>query len=46
MKTFFEEFMNPVLEKYTSHPWRKEKYWNEECDTVILNYESVLRDIY
>jgi len=42
----FDDFMIPVLEKYHSLPWRKEKYWNEECDTVIKSYETVLRDIY
>ena len=32
--------------RYTSHPWRQEKYWNEECDNVIKGNLETLRDIY
>jgi hypothetical protein len=38
--------MIPVFEKYSSHPWRVDKYWNEQCDNVVKEYESTLRDIY
>jgi len=38
--------MNPVFEKYSSHPWREDKYWNEQCDNVITQYETCLKDIY
>lgn len=31
---------------YTSHPWRLERYWNEDCDTVIKENMEVLKDIY
>lgn len=46
LQRFFGEKMNPVLEKYNSHSWRLERYWNEECDLVLKEYESVLKDIY
>lgn len=32
--------------KYNSHPWREDKYWNEECDTVIVENMHTLIDIY
>lgn len=46
IKTFFTNYMFPVFEKYSSHPWRVEKYWNEQCDNVIKDYETTLKDIY
>jgi hypothetical protein len=38
--------MQPLFEKYSSHPWRVENYWNEECDTVIKDNLPNLEDIY
>ena len=46
VKTFFNDHMQPLFEKYSSHPWRVENYWNEECDTVIKDNLPNLEDIY
>ena len=46
IKAFYEQFLYDTCNKYTSHPWREEKYWNEECDTVILENIDTLKDIY
>ena len=34
------------MSKYTSHPWRMERYWNEECDMVIKENMDTLKDFY
>jgi hypothetical protein len=46
VKTFFNYHMQPLFEKYSSHPWRVENYWNGECDTVIKDNLPNLEDIY
>ena len=32
--------------KYTSHPWRLEKFWNQECDEVIKENMEALKEFY
>ena len=46
IKVFYEQFIQDTFMTYTSHPWRLERYWNEDCDTVIKENMEVLKDIY
>ena len=46
VKVFYEQFLYDNLSRYTSHPWREERYWNEECDTVIKENADTLRDFF
>ena len=46
IKVFFEQYIQDSMMKYSSHPWRLEKYWNEECDKVIKTNMETLKDIY
>ena len=46
VKLFYEQYLSGPLGKYNSHKWRRERYWNEECDTVVKNNVETLRDIF
>lgn len=46
IKVFYESYIQDTFSKYQSHPWRLEKYWNEECDQVIGENMDTLNDIY
>ena len=32
--------------KHECHPWRLERYWNEECEKAILKNDDILKDVY
>ena len=46
IKIFYEQYLYDTLSKYSSHPWRIERYWNEECDKVIKANSETLHDFY
>ena len=46
IKVFYEQYIQDTFMKYTSHPWRLERYWNEECDNVVKENMETLREIY
>ena len=46
IKVFYEQYIQDTFMKYSSHPWRLERYWNEDCDNVIKENMEVLKDIY
>ena len=46
VKVFYEQFLYDNLSRYHSHPWREERYWNEECDIVIRANNEALRDFF
>ena len=46
VKVFYEQFLYDNLSRYHSHPWREERYWNEECDIVIRANNETLRDFF
>ena len=32
--------------KFHSHPWRTQRFWNEDCDMVIKENLTTLNEIY
>ena len=46
IKIFIEKFLYNTLSRYQSHPWREERYWNEECDTVIKENADTLLEFF
>ena len=42
----FDQYCGYQFSKYESHPWRTERYWNEECDKTIKDNMQTLQDIY
>jgi len=46
VKVFCEQYLQDSFQKYSSHPWRVERYWNEACDTVIIENMETLKEIY
>ena len=46
IKVFYEQFLYDTLSKYHSHPWRLERFWNEECDNLIKENIDTLKDFY
>jgi len=35
-----------TFENIDSHKWRLEKYWNEECDTVLKKYLPIIKELF
>lgn len=46
IQIFYEQFIQDTFMRYTSHPWRVDRYWNEDCDTVIKKNMDTLQAIY
>ena len=46
IESFLDQFLYENFSRYTSHPWRLDRYWNEECDTVIKENGDTLREIF
>jgi hypothetical protein len=43
---FLKEQVVKTFSNLDSHKWRLEKYWNEECDTVLKKYLPIIKELY
>lgn len=41
-----KEHFGPILDTFDSQKWRRDCYWNEECDSVYKTYKGVLEAVY
>ena len=46
IKLLYEKYICGILTHYQSHTWRIDRFWNRECENVILQNMEILKDIF
>lgn len=46
VKIFLTDNVEATFGSLNSHQWRLEKFWNEECDTVLKQYMAIIKELY
>jgi hypothetical protein len=42
----WKQSLQPLAEKCDLNKWRQTRFWNEECDLVLKNYQEITNNVY
>lgn len=46
VKYFFETYANKFFEQFHNHPWRINKFWNEENDYIFKQHKTIVDNVW
>ena len=46
VEMLWNDHLLPFFSKYDCHKWRLDNLWNNECDDVLIKYNSILKKLF